>query len=119
MKAFARAIKYLLKMAIKHNPFDAYVNWHRRYLRRRGKTYDFDQMIYWTIGYIFFPRILKFTNRFTWSGVENLPDGDRFGPFMLICNHRNALDPFYAGTAISCGTRHKRYHVSWVSKLEN
>ncbi|MBD3188517.1 hypothetical protein GF325_16925 [Candidatus Bathyarchaeota archaeon] len=119
MGKISRALKYLLKMAFYHNPVDAYISWHRKRLEKRGNTYEYDQMIYWRIGYIFFPRILKITNKFTWSGVENLELGSKTGSFMIISNHRNALDPFYAGTAISCGTMQKNYHVSWVSKLAN
>lgn len=102
-----------------HNPFDAYVNWHRKHLAKKGSenVYKYDQLIYWRIGYIFFPRILKFTNKFTYSGYEHLKDLK--GPFMVICNHNDSLDPFFAGTALSCGTRRKMIHVSWVSKLAN
>lgn len=119
MGKFGRAMKYLLKMALFHNPIDAYISWHRRHLAKRGpeNVYKFDQRIYWTVGYIFFPRILRLTNKFTWEGEENLREVD--GPFMVVCNHNDALDPFYVGTAMSCGSRNQRIHVSWVSKLGN
>jgi 1-acyl-sn-glycerol-3-phosphate acyltransferase len=112
-------IKYIINMAMYHNPFDAYVNWHRKHLAKKGPeaVYKYDQMIYWRVGYIFFPKILKLTNKFTWSGQENLKDFH--GPFMVICNHNDSLDPFFAGAALSCGTRRKEIHVSWVSKLAN
>jgi 1-acyl-sn-glycerol-3-phosphate acyltransferase len=119
MGKFGHAMKYMVKMAMYHNPFDAFVSWHRRHLAKKGpeNLYKYDQLIYWRIGYIFFPKILKFTNKFTFSGYENVKGLK--GPFMVICNHNDSLDPFYAGTALSCGTRRKMIHVSWVSKLGN
>lgn len=119
MGKFGHMMKYLAKMVMYHNPFDAYVSWHRKHLAKKGpdNVYKYDQLIYWRVGYIFFPKILKLTNKFTYSGYEHLKDLK--GPFMVICNHNDSLDPFYAGTALSCGTRRKMIHVSWVSKLAN
>jgi 1-acyl-sn-glycerol-3-phosphate acyltransferase len=111
------SFRHFVKTLIYHNPFDAFVHWHRKHLAKKGpeNVYHFDQQVYWRFAYVLFPKILGLTNRFTFDGYENLKDVD--GPFMVICNHNDSLDSFFASVAISCGTRDQRMHVSWVSRL--
>lgn len=110
-------LKYLIKSALKHNPIDAYAEWFRKNLESIGnkRLEEFDHDVYWRFAYVMFPRILKITNKFTWEGDENIPNIK--GSFVAVCNHKYALDPFYAGVAFACGKVNRK--VVWVSKLAN
>ncbi len=109
LKRVIKLFKYTIKQMLIHNPIDAFANWFRKKLAKRGLLERFDHWVYFSIGYRFFPKLLRFTNKTIIKGVSRIP---KKGPLILVANYRYDLDPFYVSTFLP-------REMHWVSKYEN
>ncbi|MHA1340616.1 MAG: lysophospholipid acyltransferase family protein [Promethearchaeota archaeon] len=108
----------VLKSIISHNPIDYYSAWNRRRLTKKGIVEKRDNQIYRHVGIRFFPKILKITNQLTTYGTENIGILPSKIGFVVVSNHKYALDPFYLGAAFIHNYQITR-KIAWVSKIEN